>query len=146
MNPSSEEYEVPFPTSNKFSLVNAHSVFTHITEPHLDFYISECSRILDIKGVFRATWFLFDKIAFPMMQEFQNCLYINIGDPSNATIFDYHFIERTYEKHGLSIFKIIPPAVRGFQWILYASQENDVLQKAIFPEDTAPTGIVRPPV
>jgi len=146
MNPYSDNKEVPFPTSDKFSLVNAHSVFTHITEPHLCHYLTECARVLDVNGVFRATWFLFDKTGFPMMQEFQNGLYINLDDPSNAAIFDYRFVERMYEKNGLVIYKIIPPAVRGFQWIIYAAHKDDVLLKAVFPEDAAPTGIVRPPI
>ena len=39
-------------------------------------------------GVAVTTWFLFDKANFPMMQEFQNALYISDFDPTNAVIFD----------------------------------------------------------
>jgi SAM-dependent methyltransferase len=145
-NPNSLSNTVAFPTSAKFTLVNAHSVFTHITEPNLDFYLAECSRVLAPKGVFRATWFFFDKTAFPMMQEFQNCLYINLNDPTNATIYDFRFIERKYEQHGLTINKIVPPAVKGFQWVLIASHEEAGGAKASFPEDVAQVGVIRPPV
>ena len=39
-------------------------------------------------GWLHASWFLFDKRLFPMMQPFQNALFINETDPSNAVIFD----------------------------------------------------------
>lgn len=145
LNPNSHTSKVQFPTYQKYLLVNAHSVFTHITEEYLDHYLGECVRVLDSNGVFRATWFLFDKVGFPMMQEFQNCLYINPGDPTNATIYDYDFVQRKYAQHGLAISKIVSPVVRGFQWVLVASHEANVTAKAQFPEDTAPTGVVRPP-
>lgn len=145
-NPNAGNMVDVFPVNQKFTLVNAHSVFTHITEPNLDHYLSECAKILESKGVFRATWFLFDKSGFPMMQEFQNGIYINLNDPTNATIFDYKYIESLYEKYGLTIYKIIPPAVRGFQWTLFASPSTEGIAKAHFPDDVAPTGIRRPPV
>jgi len=145
-NPGGSKEDVPFQTQEKFTLVNAHSVFTHIVESHIDHYLSECARVLDKGGVFRATWFLFDKTGFPMMQEFQNCLYINPEDPTNATIYDVNYVQRKYEENGLIIFKINPPAVRGFQWDLIATNEAGGQSKAEFPDDVAPIGIVRPPL
>jgi len=145
-NPKSRQARKPFPTSEKFSLVNAHSVFTHIIECQLEFYLSECSRVLAEDGIFRATWFLFDKTGFPMMQEFQNCLYINPDNLTNATIYDYNYIQKKYADQGLLIYKIIPPTVRGFQWFLFAAKESVGLEKAEFPDDIAPLGLMRPPV
>lgn len=81
-----------------------------------------------------------------MMQETQNCLYINLDDPTNATIFDYRYIEKKYRDYGMVIFLIIPPAVRGHQWILLATPKGNISTKAEFPDDVAPVGIVRPPV
>ncbi len=135
-----------FPTSAKYSLVNAHSVFTHIIENQIEYYLSESARVLEEDGIFRATWFLFDKKGFPMMQEFQNCLYINPDDLTNATIYDYNYIQQKYAEQGLVIYKIIPPTVRGFQWFLFAAKETAGLKKAEFPDDVAPLGIMRPPV
>lgn len=145
-NPHSKKAVAPFPTNEKFRLVNANSVFTHITEPNLDYYLGECKRVLDVNGIFRASWFLFDKSGFPMMQEFQNGLYINLNDPTNATIFDYRFIERKYDDLGMVIFKIVPPSVRGHQWILLAKSKVNAMPKAEFPDDVAPIGIVRAPI
>lgn len=145
-NPNNPNPMDRFPVDEKFMLVNAHSVFTHITEPHIDHYMGECSRVLGDNGIFRSTWFLFDKQVFPMMQEFQNCLYINLDDPTNATIYDYKFIQNKFAEHGLVIFKITPPKVKGFQWVLLAGRMSDGRPAADFPEDAAPVGVVRPPV
>jgi SAM-dependent methyltransferase len=145
-NPKGFNGTKPFPTSEKFTLVNAHSVFTHIIESQMEFYLSECAKLLDDSGVLRSTWFFFDKAGFPMMQEFQNCLYINPDDLTNATIYDYKYIQNKYAEHGLVIYKIIPPTVRGFQWIILAAKEKVGLHRAEFPDDVAPLGIVRPPV
>lgn len=144
-NPGSVELTAQFPVSDKFTLVNAHSVFTHICEPQIEHYLDECSRILDGEGVFRSTWFLFDKNNLPMMQEAQNCLYINLSDPTNATIYDYRFVEKMFSKSGLVIYKIIPPDIRGHQWVLLARKEGGGCLGVNFPEDAAPIGIVRPP-
>ncbi len=39
-------------------------------------------------GLLRSTWFLCEKRYFPMMQDFQNALYINENDTTNAVIYD----------------------------------------------------------
>jgi SAM-dependent methyltransferase len=145
-NPKCRTDKNSFPTTNKFTLVNAHSVFTHIVESQLEFYLSECARVLDDNGTLRTTWFLFDKSGFPMMQEFQNCLYINPDDLTNATIYDYTFIQQKFTEYGLVIYKIIPPTVRGFQWFLFAAKKETGILKAEFPDDVAPLGIMRLPV
>ncbi len=145
-NPLSKHEFAPLETENEqFSLVTATSVFTHIIERNLENYLSECRRIMSCDGIFRATWFLFDKASFPMMQESQNCLYINVDDPTNATIYDYNYVRSMYRKHGMTITAIIPPAVRGFQWLLFARPTSKELVEAPFPDDVAPLGICRPP-
>jgi len=146
-NPSSSREFAPLDAGDaEFSLVTAHSVFTHILERNLRHYLSECRRILAQDGIFRATWFLFDKTGFPMLQEFQNCLYINVDDPTNATIYDYNCIREAYLEHGMTIFAIIPPSVRGFQWFLFAKPSAPDVKEAEFPSDVAPLGLCRPPV
>jgi len=135
-----------FPVNDSFKLINAHSVFTHILEPYLEHYLAECARILHDNGMFRATWLLFDKRGFPVMQEFQNCLYVNLDDPTQATIYDYQFVARKYAERGMTITRIIPPWIRGHQWTLLASRTTEGSVAAEFPEDVAPIGIARPPV
>lgn len=132
-----------FPTRESFTLVNAHSVFTHILERDVAFYLRECARRLEPGGVLRATWFLFDKASVPMMQAFQHALYINVDDPTNAVIYDAEFVRELYREAGLRLYLVRPPAVRGFQWELYARREPG--EHVDFPPDEAPTGIVRAP-
>lgn len=131
-------------TKETFSLINAHSVFTHILEEDLAFYFNECMRLLKPNGVIRATWFLFNKELFPMMQSFQNCLYINRQDPSNATIYDMELVKDLYRSSGLTMYKIYRPYVRGHQWLIYAKRSKGV--NVPFPEDDGPIGLARPPV
>ena len=146
-NPSSKHEIAVLEGGNaQFSLVTATSVFTHIIERNLDHYLSECKRLLSDDGIFHASWFLYDKEGFPMMQESQNCLYINVEDPTNATIYDYNYVRSMYRKHGMTIFAIIPPTIRGFQWFLFAKPMSVGVVEAVFPDDIAPLGICRPPV
>jgi SAM-dependent methyltransferase len=136
----------PFPVRpHSFSLVNAHSVFTHLTETQAEHYLRETARILEPTGVLRSTWFVFDKEVFPMMQEFQNALFINDRDPSNAVIFDRAWLRTTASDAGLVIYSITPPAVRGFQWEVRMTPRRKGVEEAEFPPDTAPTGSLRPP-
>jgi SAM-dependent methyltransferase len=132
--------------SQKFSLSVAWSVFTHLLEPQVDFYLSEVARILRADGLFLSTWFLFDKKYFPMMQEFQNALFINTIDPTNATIFDYNWLRSAAREKGLKIVHITPPQLRGFQWTLHMAHMGNPLAEVDFPEDVAPFGIARPPL
>src|SRR5262249_30764548 len=74
-NSKSTNRVLPFPANDsEFTLVNAHSVFTHLTEEQIAFYLQECARILRPTGILHSTWFLFDKRNFPMMQEPNNAL------------------------------------------------------------------------
>ncbi|HWJ71386.1 MAG TPA: class I SAM-dependent methyltransferase [Sphingobium sp.] len=136
--------QVAFSTNEKFSLLNAHSVFTHIVERNMDFYFSECVRLLEPGAIMRSTWFLFDKQFFPMMQEFQNCLYINEEDCTNATIYDLRFVQSLFEKYGQRIVDVRRPGIRGHQWVIISA--NEAGESVAFPYDDADFGLARPPV
>lgn len=135
--------QAPIPTRETYSLVNAHSVFTHILERDIQFYFNECRRSLEPGGVLRATWFMFDKAEAPMMHDYQHALYISLDDPTHAVIYDRDFVRDLYRNAGLSIFRVHPPALRGFQWIVYGrlGPGKDVA----FPRDEAPLGRAPPP-
>jgi SAM-dependent methyltransferase len=147
-NPGSEKPDVaPFPaTDSSFTLVQAWSVFTHLVEPHASYYLREAARVLRPGGVVQTTWFLFEKRDFPMMQDFQNALYINHVDPWNAVIFDREWVRRETAAAGLTIFSIIPPAIRGFHWVLLMAPADNDRDEAVFPPDDAPYGQAPPPV
>jgi SAM-dependent methyltransferase len=137
----------PLPAADhEFTLVNAWSVFTHLTQPQTEHYMREVARILNPEGVLNSTWFLFDKDAFPMMQTFQNALYINDVDLSNAVIYDRSWLRQTAGDAGLTIVRAVPPKTRGFHWFIVLAPTRDGIQEVELPPDTAPFGREPPPV
>lgn len=128
-----------------FSLILAWSVFTHLDQDQAVHYMSECARLLEPTGVLFTTWFLFDKRYFPMMQDFQNALYINITDSSNAVIFDLQWLRRTAGEAGLVIHSVSPPAIRGFHWSVSMTHRREGVDEVEFPPDVAPLGSEPPP-
>jgi SAM-dependent methyltransferase len=147
-NPDPEKpATAPFPIEDgQFTLVNAWSVFTHLTQSQTEHYLREVARILDPGGVVNSTWFLFDKAGFPMMQTFQNALYINDADPSNAVIYDRHWLRETARSVGLTIVDAVPPEIRGFHWLIVMTPSREGIREVELPPDTAPVGHEPPPV
>jgi SAM-dependent methyltransferase len=146
LNPDASAKTLPFPVKTEtVSLFIAWSVFTHLLEEGASFYLEELARVLKPGGVAITTWFLFDKTDFPMMQTFQNALFINSSDPTNAVIFDRAWLLGELTRSGLVATRIVPPAIRGFQWMLYLEKQDGHKSAAGFPEDIAPRGIARPP-
>ncbi|MGH7487554.1 MAG: class I SAM-dependent methyltransferase, partial [bacterium] len=89
LNPGGSVEALLFPVPDcSVTLFLALSVFTHVKEAAATFYLNELGRVLHPGGLAVTTWFLFDKENFPMMQEFQNTLFINDIDLTNAVIFD----------------------------------------------------------
>ena len=97
-------------------------------------------------GMLVASFFLFEKRYFPMMHDFQNALYINVEDPWNAVIFDREWLETSLRSLDLGVVRAIPPAVRGFQWLLHIRRLSDGILLCRLPEDRAPFGRLPPPI
>jgi SAM-dependent methyltransferase len=146
MNPGGSLTAVPLPVEDQsVTLFVAWSVFTHLFQQDAEYYLREIARVLRPSGVAVTTWFLFDKRDFPMMQAFQNTLFISDFDPTNAIIFDRGWLTTELARDGLVIRSIEPPAIRGYQWTLYLSHRDSGSEGVDFPEDLAPRGISRPP-
>jgi SAM-dependent methyltransferase len=146
LNPTSERSTEGFPAADgAFTLVLAWSVFTHLIEPQIPHYLRETARVLRPGGTVLSTWFLFEKAGFPMMQEFQNALYINEVDPSNAVIVDQGWLRETARAAGLKIVAVRPPYVRGFQWVVLLAGVTDPRPEVDWLVDTGVAGINRPP-
>ncbi|MFN7941424.1 MAG: class I SAM-dependent methyltransferase [Thermoanaerobaculia bacterium] len=127
------------------SLFLAWSVFTHLLEGPAHFYLRELSRVLRPGGYASTTWFLFDKREYPMMQTFQNALFINSTDPTNAVIFDRSWLQDQFRTLGLVPVEVRSPEIRGYQWQILLRPSGPGVEEAQFPVDSAPTRSLPPP-
>ena len=124
----------PLPVMDQsVSLFIAHSVFTHLYKNQTEFYLSEIARVLTDDGVARTTWFLFDRQSFPMLFDFQVCLFINETDPTNAVIYDWQWLLTSLSDRGLRITHTVPATVKGHQWELFLTKSLDKTHS--FPSD-----------
>jgi SAM-dependent methyltransferase len=147
LNPAGTMDADAFPVAAEaVSLLLGWSVFTHVLERPAEFYLREVARVLRPDGFALLSFFLFDKADFPMMQGFQNALFINDVDPSNAVIFDKGWLRSRVQDSGLVLEKIEPPAIRGFQWVLRLRRRESGAGAVEFPADTARSGSAPPPL
>jgi hypothetical protein len=137
----------PFPVEDStVSLLVAWSVFTHLTQDQCEYYLREASRVLRPDGVMFSTWFLFDKSVFPMMQDFQNTLYISYTDPANATIFDGTWLVELASNLGLTVRSAALPEVRGFSRKIEFTPTRPGVVAVELPVDNRPLGRRAPPI
>ena len=145
LNPQGGHDVLPLPAGDgTVSLFVAVSVFTHVLEPAATFYLGELARVLRPGGVAVTSWFLFDKLDFPMMQESQNALFVNDVDPTNAVLYDRGWLQRTLRDKGLAIWRVDQPEVRGFQWRVFLAPVGERPEVEL-PADEAAPGVRRPP-
>ena len=134
----------PFPADpGSVSLLLALSVFTHLTQEQSVSYLDEVARVLRPDGVLLASFFLFEKAYFPMMQDFQNALYINDSDPTNAVIFDRDWLLAELDARELRVRAARAPTTRGYHWELEIVPGRGSVE---LPPDEAPFGRQAPPV
>jgi SAM-dependent methyltransferase len=138
----------PLPASdNSATLVIAHSVFTHILQDDVEHYLREFARITRGDGVARASFFLFDKSEFPMMESWRNALYTDPFILADAVILDRDWLRQTCERAGLAIVAAVLPEFRGYQWVLTFKHADAGVESVELPADTAPlatAGATRP--
>jgi SAM-dependent methyltransferase len=109
----------PFPAgSGEFSLVLAHSVFTHLYKDQAAYYLSEVARVLRPDGLAYTTWLLFDRASFPFLTPDKACLYVDELDPTAAVIYDRGWLLGAIRRCGLAVRRTVPPAVPGHQWLV----------------------------
>jgi SAM-dependent methyltransferase len=137
---------VPFPAQDgEFTLVNAISVFTHLTEDQAQPYLREAARVLSDDGLIHASFFFLDKRAFPFMQAHANALYVSWEHPSAAVVFDREWILESVRAAGLTVVAAHPPSIRGYQWMLEMRRSRPGLAEVELPLDSAPLGEVTIP-
>ena len=132
------KWTAPFPVApNEFTLVNAHSVFTHIYREQTEFYLREIERILVSEGVARTTWFFFDRAGYPWLEKWQNCLFVNADDPTNAVIYDWRWFLDAVRSAGLVVRQTILPAIPGHQWQVFLEKRREASVHNFPPADMA---------
>ena len=124
----------------RFSLIEAHSVFTHLVPRQVPHYLAEVALALEPTGVFRSTWFFLDKRYFPMMESEHHALYMSYDDPSLAVLYDRAWVMQTLRRAGLTAYSVTPPNLRGYQWVLLSTPSREGITEAEFPRDEAPFG------
>jgi len=136
----------PLPAGDgEFTLFNAVSVFTHLTEDQVPHYLSEAARVLSRDGLVHASFFLLDKLTFPFMQPHTNALYVSWQHPSAAVVFDRRWVLESARAVGLTVVAAHPPPIRGYQWVLEMRHSRPSLQEVELPPDSAPVGAVTIP-
>jgi SAM-dependent methyltransferase len=115
----------PFPVEDRaFSLVLAHSVFTHLYQAQSDYYLHEIERILTPDGLAFTTWFFFDRQSFPFLAEDRSCLFIDENAPSDAVVYDRGWLLDAVRRAGLRVWRTDPPSVPGFQWTVFLARRS----------------------
>ncbi|MBX9604428.1 MAG: class I SAM-dependent methyltransferase [Bryobacteraceae bacterium] len=123
---NSRRLTAPFPAGDgEFTLVNAHSVFTHIYQHQTEFYLSEIARILAPSGIARTTWFFFSRRAFPWLETWQNSIFVNADDPTNAVIYDVEWFLVAVRSAGLAVRQTVFPGVPGHQWQIFLERRTE---------------------
>jgi SAM-dependent methyltransferase len=115
----------PFPVEDRaFSLVLAHSVFTHLYQAQSDYYLHEVARILRPGGLAFTSWLFFDRKSFPFLPESRCCLFVNEAAPSEAVIYERGWLVDAVRRAGLSVWRTEPPAVAGHQWTVFLTPRS----------------------
>ena len=135
---------LPFPVEDdSATLVIAHSVFTHILEEDVEHYLAETGRVLAPGGAAKASFFLFDKQEFPMMEEQRNSLYTDPHVLTDAVILDRTWLRRACDRAGLTIVAAREPNVRGHQWMLTLRPSGPGVEAVELRPDGAPLRAAR---
>jgi SAM-dependent methyltransferase len=107
-----------------FSLVLAHSVFTHLYQAQAEYYLREVARILRPDGLAYTSWFFFDRTSCPFLTEGQHCLFANEIDPTQAVLYEREWLIDAVRRVGLSVQRTEPPAVPGHQWTVFLTPRS----------------------
>jgi SAM-dependent methyltransferase len=115
----------PFPVEDHaFSLVLAHSVFTHVGQAQADYYLHEVARILAPGGLAFTSWFFFDRKSFPFLGPGRSTLFIDEAAPSEAVVFDREWFLAAVRRVGLSVWRTDPPPIAGHQWTVFLTPRS----------------------
>ncbi len=102
-----------------FTLINCHSVFTHLFEPQTEHYLEEFAAMLDPRGLVRSTWFLFDRGWFPVMNPDHHVLCTDRYELTMAVYYDWGWVRATARRVGLKLVHASWTEEPGYQSELF---------------------------
>ena len=122
---NSYQLAAPFPVGDgEFSLLIAHSVFTHLARQQTEYYLHELARVLRPDGIALTTWFFFDNDSFRFLPEGPYCLFLSEADFSAAVIYDRRWFLETARRRGLAVRMTFPPRSPGHQWVVWLERRR----------------------
>ena len=129
----------PFPGQDgQFSLLIAHSVFTHLFRRQTEYYLRKVARVLKPKGVAFTSWFFFDRYSFPFLVDGPVCLFTGEINPAEAVIYDRQWFINTVRRLGLGVRSTRLPVVAGHQWYVFLVRRNlDMVDQFPLEEEAA---------
>ncbi len=133
----------PFPVADEsVTLFESLSIFTHIIERQLAFYLAEAARVLRADGEMNASFLLFEKEDFPVLGEGRNALYVDDLYPPSAVYYDRRWLQQTLSEAGLAVVRIAQlPETRGYQWRLILARAKDGITAVEIPRDEQDRGL-----
>lgn len=146
VNAGADKAEVlPFPVSDEsVTLFESLSIFTHIVERQLAFYLREAARVLRPDGEMNASFLLFEKADFPVLDSGRNALYIDDSYPPAAVHYDREWLQQSLSTAGLSVVRIAQlPETRGYQWRLVLARSGSGVAGLEIPRDEQDRGVPR---
>lgn len=99
--------------SGKFTLFNAHSVFTHLYWHQAIYYLEEAYRLVADDGILRTTWLFFDKRMFPQLNANQHNIFLQLEDPTQAVFYDLDDTIQMWDEIGMTVLSIDWPKTYG---------------------------------
>jgi SAM-dependent methyltransferase len=131
------EYRFPY-EDDRFDLVIATSVFTHLLEAEAEHYLAESARVLKPGGRLFATFFVLDadsrrriavgEAGFPFLDAEAHVAVVSEDLPEEAVAYDREWIAARLAEHGLTTLDVRPGTWSGredglsFQDIVVASR------------------------
>jgi SAM-dependent methyltransferase len=134
---------LPLPAADdSVTLFEALSVFTHIVERQLPHYLRECARVLRADGEANASFLIFEKADFPVLDPARNALYIDDAYTAAAVYYDRAWLQATLAQAGLAVVRITqPPETRGYQWRLALAPRQPGIEEIPIPPDEGARGV-----
>jgi SAM-dependent methyltransferase len=134
---------LPFPVADEsVTLFESLSIFTHIVERQLAFYLREAARVLRPDGEMNASFLLFEKGDFPVLDKARNALYIDDSYPPAGVYYDREWLQQTLSGAGLTVVRIAElPETRGYQWRLVLARGGDGTASVEIPRDEQDRGV-----